>query len=366
MSKLSDKSFRIKYRKFTKYVENKNGADWEWWLLTDEALLRFYVQAKKIDDKIKPSAILYKTRNTGPYQIDKLIQYSNEDNALPLYAFYSKNELETICKYANNRKCYKAIYLASAIELKNNINNLESHKLLNPMSCFFKTYQCLKEPDILCVCCLNCDNQDYCNSLNSLVDNNQCILKITKLLKDFYFKNLDENNTGFYEVLPEHIAIFQFANSVLKNEKLRDKFFKEFSYAINVNSIVITDYTDRHSKKHVEAIIGSNNIVLDNTILEKEQILCQLKEILKKYKIISSIGLFGSYAKNNASKNSDIDLMVIYNKKEIKKNGFKSILDFLKETIILFSKAIDFVDYEDCDERFKEEVEEDIIWINLV
>ena len=45
-------------------------------------------------------------------------------------------------------------------------------------------------------------------------------------------------------------------------------------------------------------------------------------------------------------------------------NGFRPMLQFLRETITTFNKPIDFVDYEDCNPEFKENVEDDIIWLN--
>lgn len=55
--------------------------------------------------------------------------------------------------------------------------------------------------------------------------------------------------------------------------------------------------------------------------------------------------------------------MLVYDLTQIKTNGFKPIFDFLKETILRFAKPVDFVDYEDCDEDFREKVREDIIWV---
>jgi len=60
---------------------------------------------------------------------------------------------------------------------------------------------------------------------------------------------------GFYKVLPEHIAIFKYANSVLGNDYYRDKFFLEYSYAIKVSKIVIADYLNRHTFLKMEIFI---------------------------------------------------------------------------------------------------------------
>ena len=364
LSLLSVNSYHIKYRKFTKFAESKNGADWEWWLLTDIALIKFYVQAKKINDKLTVQTISYKTKNSPELQLEKLIKSSYQQNALPLYAFYSSYKLPTICQYAQNKKCYKAIYLASALELQKNMDNLDDVCLLNPMSCFFKNTLCDAEQRILCISCIECKFRSIC-SYGDIDNKENCSIKLIRQLQTIYFKNMSENGMGTYEVLPEHIILFQYANSLLNNKTISNKFFNEYSYAISVKNIVITDYTNRHGKPHLDMIIGANNAKIDmKNILDVNELVENLRKLLNKYRVIKSIGLFGSYAKGKAYAGSDIDIMLTYNQEEVLKNGFRPMLQFLRETITTFNKPIDFVDYEDCNPEFKENVEDDIIWLN--
>lgn len=82
------KSSRVKGMKFTRHEENKFGADWEWWVLTNGAAYRFLVQAKKlISGKSNTKLIKYKT--SRGLQIDLLINEAKSRCALPLYAFYT-------------------------------------------------------------------------------------------------------------------------------------------------------------------------------------------------------------------------------------------------------------------------------------
>lgn len=361
LSILSKKSNRIQYRKFKKHEEGVNGADWEWWFLTSEALLKFYVQAKKINADITKKILLYRTKNSEEYQIDKLIDSSEKDNALPLYAFYSENTLPTICDKTKHDECYKAVYLASANDLRNNINNLDNKKFINPMSCFFKFSDCSVSTDTLCVCCNECEELNSCEIFE--YDDN-CIHKMIILLQQFNLQKIDEDSIGLYKVLPEHIAIFHYANSILKNKIYREKFFREYSNAIKVSNIVITDYLNRHEAANNAAILGVDNIYIDDEIiLDKKDIIYKIGYLIDKHPVIKAIGLFGSYAKDTADVLSDIDLMLLYNLKEIEKNGFKPIVYFLKETVEIFVKSIDFIDYKACGAAFKKAVKEDIIWI---
>nr|WP_308624382.1 nucleotidyltransferase domain-containing protein [uncultured Eisenbergiella sp.] len=365
LSLLADSSHRIKYRKFTKYAESLNGADWEWWLLTDFALIKFYVQAKKIYDRLTVRTISYKTKNSSLLQLEKLMEASRQDNALPLYAFYSGCPLPTICKYAQNEDYYKAIYLASAIELQKNMDRLDDVPLLNPMSCFYKNTPCGAQGQFMCIGCTGCEYRTACtfNGPDN-ADGEGCSLKLIRLLQTVYFQNMEEG-TGTYETLPEHIILFQYANSLFNNKLISKRFFDEYSYALRVKNIVITDYTSRHGKPHLDMIIGTDNVKLDlQNILDVRELTDSLGKLLKKYRVIGAIGLFGSYARGEAHAGSDLDIMLKYNPKEIIANGFQPILAFLKEVIMTFHKPVDFVDYEDCDTQFREEVEDDIIWIN--
>ena len=85
---------------------------------------------------------------------------------------------------------------------------------------------------------------------------------------------------------------------LLNNKTISNKFFNEYSYAISVKNIVITDYTNRHGKPHLDMIIGANNAKIDmKNILDVNELVENLRKLLNKYRVIKSIGLFGSYAK---------------------------------------------------------------------
>ncbi|CUU76527.1 nucleotidyltransferase family protein [Campylobacter hyointestinalis] len=89
-----------------------------------------------------------------------------------------------------------------------------------------------------------------------------------------------------------------------------------------------------------------------NSPLTKEVILeylSQIKPLLKKDGI-KEIGLFGSYAKDYADENSDIDIVVLAGKKEFleRLHAFKALefLDNLREQISKkFNKSVDICDF---------------------
>lgn len=77
------------------------------------------------------------------------------------------------------------------------------------------------------------------------------------------------------------------------------------------------------------------------TIEEIKQILTDLLKNMPVYSVI----LFGSYAKNNATKTSDID-MVIDSKGKIKGLKFYALIDLIKET---FDKDVDVIEKIEID-----------------
>lgn len=89
-----------------------------------------------------------------------------------------------------------------------------------------------------------------------------------------------------------------------------------------------------------------------NSPLTKEAILEYLSEIkpLLKKDGIKEIGLFGSYAKDYADENSDIDIVILSDKKEFleRLNAFKA-LDYLnnlrKQISKRFHKSVDICDF---------------------
>ncbi|MGG7047435.1 MULTISPECIES: nucleotidyltransferase family protein [unclassified Campylobacter] len=87
-------------------------------------------------------------------------------------------------------------------------------------------------------------------------------------------------------------------------------------------------------------------------ILTKEAILAYLSEIKPNLEKdgIRKIGLFGSYVKGYADENSDIDIVVLADKKEFldRLNAFKALnyLSDLREQIAdKFHKSVDICDF---------------------
>lgn len=84
-------SKKVFYKAFKRNEEAFNGADWEWWILTDFGYqtyaYRLLIQAKKLNHCDNYGAITYGNRNG--MQIDLLLNSALERQAYPLYAYYT-------------------------------------------------------------------------------------------------------------------------------------------------------------------------------------------------------------------------------------------------------------------------------------
>ena len=93
----------------------------------------------------------------------------------------------------------------------------------------------------------------------------------------------------------------------------------------------------------------------------REEILAVLKahkpELMKKYPI-QSLALFGSYARNEATEESDIDVMVEFNGKI--GIGFVRMALDLED---IFKKKVDLVSINSFDERYMKEVKPDFVYV---
>lgn len=94
---ISEKTDRFIYKTFTKNEESYTGVDWEWWVLTAEPIFkayRFLIQAKKLksDESDKYAQLCYANRNG--LQIDLLLNTAMKNRAMPLYIFYSSDEID--------------------------------------------------------------------------------------------------------------------------------------------------------------------------------------------------------------------------------------------------------------------------------
>lgn len=77
-----------------------------------------------------------------------------------------------------------------------------------------------------------------------------------------------------------------------------------------------------------------------------------LNEVLKNTEVSKAI-LFGSYAKNNQTENSDIDLLIDSNGK-LKGLKFFSIIDLIREK---FNKEVDVIEKSEIDKNSRIEKE---------
>lgn len=108
---LSEKFDWLKYYAFNRHEESLIGADWEWWVLTNEHAYKFRVQAKKLkvhDDNW--SLINYGNRNGT--QIDLLLNFSKYNGAFPLYVLYSISKPDIL----EQKKIFKNIIVHKMID----------------------------------------------------------------------------------------------------------------------------------------------------------------------------------------------------------------------------------------------------------
>ncbi|WP_047396540.1 nucleotidyltransferase domain-containing protein (plasmid) [Cetobacterium somerae] len=106
--------------------------------------------------------------------------------------------------------------------------------------------------------------------------------------------------------------------------------------------------------------------------INKESILSVLKALDKKKYSILEIGLFGSYAKEEETDSSDIDIIV---KIEFKKGMYRNFCALQEELENTFGKKVDLVeksvfdykfknpDVKDYKEKVKEEILGSIIYV---
>lgn len=84
--------------------------------------------------------------------------------------------------------------------------------------------------------------------------------------------------------------------------------------------------------------------------MDREYILKKLSEIDKKEFSILEIGLFGSYAKENNTEDSDIDILV---KLEFKKGMYENFCKLEKLLKDTFGKKVDLIEKGTFDYKFK-------------
>lgn len=94
---------------------------------------------------------------------------------------------------------------------------------------------------------------------------------------------------------------------------------------------------------------------MDNKDLKKK--LKKLKPILEKNYKVKTIGLFGSFAKNEANEDSDVDILVQFS--EDIGWEFVDLKQFLEENL---EREVDLVTVEALKPELKEEILRDVIY----
>ena len=84
--------------------------------------------------------------------------------------------------------------------------------------------------------------------------------------------------------------------------------------------------------------------------MDKKYILEKLSQIDKNKYGIFEIGLFGSYAKDSADDDSDIDILV---KLEFRKGMYQNFCELHKELEKIFNRKVDLIEKGTFDNKFR-------------
>ena len=174
------------------------------------------------------------------------------------------------------------------------------------------------------------------------------------------------------EALSNSALAVMFASSVIEKNIALEKYCIHdlTNDAKNLaKNILITDYVNRHGQNYRQALL-CNDMSVDNSV-----ILCleEIKNIiLKEWRscpLFSRIGIFGSYARGTATKDSDIDLALVYNLEDIdSKERLNQLVQFFKNVCLALHKNVDFVDYiseNKNDPDFINKINDDMIWLSI-
>lgn len=231
---ISNSTLNVIYKAFTRNEESHNGADWEWWILTQSYAYRLLIQAKKLNHSGDNYPLITYSNNNG-MQIDLLIQEAKKRNALPLYAFYSccHPDINEQCRNINYlpqslldwcRNCINGCYLTSVIELHKDIfgsprRNVQAQKLI--------------------------DSSFGLSILDKLWDNNNDSDNLLTSLNSHYKDNLDKDNfhniSGIrhnYTKLPSYVKILVERNKQEDLSWLESEFKREVG---NLSGVAIID-----------------------------------------------------------------------------------------------------------------------------
>ena len=89
------------------------------------------------------------------------------------------------------------------------------------------------------------------------------------------------------------------------------------------------------------------------------EVLKKNKNLIKKRFGVAKIGIFGSYARSEAKVESDVDVLVEFEKGRSTFDNFMDTLFFLEE---LFGKKVDLITTRGLDRHMRPYVEKEVVW----
>lgn len=95
----------------------------------------------------------------------------------------------------------------------------------------------------------------------------------------------------------------------------------------------------------------------------KNTIIRQLEKalpVIKEKFGIKKIGIFGSYARGEQTRKSDVDILVDFREGEATFDNFMQLADFLEE---LFKRRVDLLTVTGVDKYIRPRVDAEVIWI---
>jgi len=221
---LSENLPNVLYHAFTRHQEaRETGADWEWWFLFPECYyIRFRVQAKKISITQDNYYEIARTNKYG-LQIEKLLESSQQVNAVPLYALYTSVTDDPRCE---NQQVVQndGVFIAAAQEIydsfikgcRQKVTNTNLLKLSTPLSCFGCCPLVTVDGGVL---------QQYLQ--------NYFQFGISSVIRD------SENFKGLHSEIPGYLSSFL----EHKKNKLSDWWEQEFQFDLqDFNALLICDF----------------------------------------------------------------------------------------------------------------------------
>jgi predicted nucleotidyltransferase len=99
-------------------------------------------------------------------------------------------------------------------------------------------------------------------------------------------------------------------------------------------------------------------------MLNKSLIINSLKENQDKLKSfgIKQLGLFGSYARNQENENSDIDLLIVFEKGKKNINNLLGLHTYLES---LFGKKTELITEDSISDFFKKSISNEIEYVGI-